>query len=155
MQRELAEKAKADHLADLENEGKEEERQSAEKLPLEDFYGKWDLKKNQVLSMIMAPSRELVIQIFEVLKKFEGVLGHSLAATYFIGGDKLEYDLYRIREKGAHLVVTTPGRLFDLVQKHALCFKKLEVFVMDEADKLLDQGGREAKLESILTALPK
>ena len=57
---------------------------------------------------------------------------------YFIGGDKIEYDEERIETKGANVVVATPGRLFDLIQKNLLNFKKLEVLIMDEADKLLD-----------------
>jgi ATP-dependent RNA helicase DDX55/SPB4 len=50
--------------------------------------------------------------------------------------------------------VGTPGRIFDLVEKSALNFKKLEMLIMDEADKLLDQGN-EIKMETILTHLPK
>jgi len=59
---------------------------------------------------------------------------------YFIGGDKFEYDLERIDTKGANIVIATPGRIFDLVSKGALNFKKLEMLIMDEADKLLDQN---------------
>jgi superfamily II DNA/RNA helicase len=45
--------------------------------------------------------------------------------------------------------VTTPGRIYDLIEKNALDFRKLEMFIMDEADKLLDQGN-EIKMHSIL-----
>jgi len=62
----------------------------------------------------------------------------SLKSCYLIGGDKLEYDLQRIKEKGANVVVGTPGRIFDLIEKRELSFSKLEMLVMDEADKLLD-----------------
>jgi ATP-dependent RNA helicase DDX55/SPB4 len=51
-------------------------------------------------------------------------------------------------------VVATPGRIYDLIEKSALTFRKLEVFVMDEADKLLEHGN-EIKLETILMQLPK
>ena len=61
-----------------------------------------------------------------------------MGACYFIGGDKLDYDLQRIQTKGANIVVGTPGRIFDLVENGALNFKNLEVLIMDEADKLLD-----------------
>ena len=73
---------------------------------------------------------------------------------YFIGGDKAEYDLQRIESKGANIIVATPGRIFDLIEKNALNFKRLEIFVMDEADKLLDQGN-EIKMISIMLKLPK
>lgn len=46
-------------------------------------------------------------------------------------------------------MVATPGRIYDLIEKSALNFRKLEVFVMDEADKLLDQGN-EIKMGTIL-----
>jgi ATP-dependent RNA helicase DDX55/SPB4 len=88
----------------------------------------------------MAPSRELAIQIFEVIKIFAPIFGDKVNFAYFIGGDKPEYDIQRINEKGANIVVGTPGRIYDLVEKSALNFKKLEMFIMDEADKLLDQG---------------
>jgi ATP-dependent RNA helicase DDX55/SPB4 len=102
-----------------------------------------EAQKNQVLGLLMAPSRELAIQIFEVLKEFESVFqqenGESLLKMcYFIGGDKAEYDLQRIESKGANIVVATPGRIFDLMERDALNFRRLEIFVMDEADKLLD-----------------
>ena len=92
------------------------------------------------MGLLMAPSRELAIQIFEVLKHFEGLFENNLKISYFIGGDKPEYDIQRINEKGANIVVGTPGRIYDLIDKGALNFRKLEMFVMDEADKLLDQG---------------
>lgn len=65
--------------------------------------------------------------------------------SYFIGGEKPEFDLQRIEEKGANIVVATPGRIFDLIQKQALDFRKLEMLILDEADKLLEQGN-EAKM---------
>ena len=76
-----------------------------------------DLKKEQVLGLLMAPSRELAIQIFEVLKLFEPLFEGILKISYFIGGDKPEYDIQRINEKGANIVVGTPGRIFDLAEK--------------------------------------
>jgi ATP-dependent RNA helicase DDX55/SPB4 len=51
-------------------------------------------------------------------------------------------------------VIGTPGRIYDLIEKSALDFRKLEIFVMDEADKLLDQGN-ELKMHTILMQLPK
>ena len=63
----------------------------------------------------------------------------QLSFCYFIGGDKVEYDLERIEERGANVVVATPGRLYDLiVSQKALAVKKLEILILDEADKLMD-----------------
>jgi ATP-dependent RNA helicase DDX55/SPB4 len=63
----------------------------------------------------------------------------KMAFTYLIGGDKLENDLQRIEQRGANIVVATPGRLFDLIaDKQVLSLRKLEFLVLDEADKLLE-----------------
>lgn len=79
------------------------------------------------------------MQISNVMKQFEHLVP-QLNFCYLIGGDKLEYDLQRIREKGANLVVATIGRLYDLaIEKKVLNFSKLEVLVMDEADKMIEQ----------------
>ena len=63
----------------------------------------------------------------------------QLNFCYLIGGDKLEYDEERISERGANVVVATTGRLFDLAaSRKVLSFTRLEMLVMDEADKLLE-----------------
>ena len=59
--------------------------------------------------------------------------------------------MQRIEEKGAHIVVATVGRLYDVaVDKRALDFSKLEVLVMDEADKMMEQSANEVQLQTIL-----
>ena len=65
-----------------------------------------------------------------------------MGLAYFIGGEKIDRDLQRINEKGANVVVATPGRFFDLIDTYkALDLKPLQLFVMDEADKILEQEG--------------
>jgi superfamily II DNA/RNA helicase len=72
-----------------------------------------------------------------------------------IGGDKIENDLSRIEQRGANVVVATPGRLFDLVcDKQILSLRRLEYLVLDEADKLLEQG-HEVHLNTVLAMTPK
>ena len=72
-----------------------------------------------------------------------------------IGGDKIEYDVERIEEKGANVVVATTGRLYDLASnRKALSFSKLEILIMDEADKLLEQSN-EVHMNTVLSMLPK
>ena len=70
-----------------------------------------------MICLLLAPSRELAMQIMSVLKEFEQLLPY-LNFCYLIGGDKIDYDLQRIREKGANLVVATVGRLYDLAIVH-------------------------------------
>ena len=71
--------------------------------------------KKDVIALLLAPSRELAMQTSKVLGLFMSVLAPHMNFCYFIGGDKLEYDLERIEEKGANIVIATPGRLYDLV----------------------------------------
>ena len=103
----------------------------------------------------MSPSRELAIQTYKVIEEFKPLLEScGIKTCYVIGGDKLEYDVDRITTKGANIVVATPGRLFDLIEKNALNFKKLEMLILDEADKLLDSNNQ-VKMQTILDSLPK
>lgn len=69
---------------------------------------------NDVVCLILAPSRELVVQIAKIIQEFD-LKGFNMC--YFIGGSKPEYDMQRIKEKGSHIVVSTIGRLFDLIDK--------------------------------------
>lgn len=115
------------------------------------FENKCDaLPPNQVISVIIAPSRELVVQIFNVLAEFKQLFKNEeneeektneskLEANfcYLIGGDKLDFDLQRINQKGANVIVSTPGRLFDILERNVLDLKKMEVLILDEADKIL------------------
>jgi len=119
-----------------------------------DGAGKVKVGKDQVLALLLAPSRELAMQIMAVLRQFEHIVP-QLNFCYLIGGDKIDYDLQRIREKGANVVVATIGRLFDLaVERKALNFSKLEVLIMDEADKMMDHSN-EIQMQSVFQLLPK
>mmetsp|Transcript_37540 Transcript_37540/g.27680 ORF Transcript_37540/g.27680 Transcript_37540/m.27680 type:complete len:109 (+) Transcript_37540:320-646(+) len=73
---------------------------------------------------------------------------------YTIGGSKLDFDFQRIKEKGCNIVVGTVGRVFDLIERKVFCLRDLDVLVMDEADKLLEEGA-ELKLSYILNAIPR
>jgi superfamily II DNA/RNA helicase len=73
---------------------------------------------------------------------------------YLIGGNKIEYDLKRIADKGCNVLVGTVGRVFDLFKRNEVSFKRLEVLVMDEADKILEDG-HETQVSHILGVLPR
>jgi superfamily II DNA/RNA helicase len=73
---------------------------------------------------------------------------------YLIGGSKIEYDLQRVKENGCNIVVATVGRIFDLFKREVISFKKLEILVMDEADKILEDG-HETQISHILSVLPR
>jgi ATP-dependent RNA helicase DDX55/SPB4 len=73
---------------------------------------------------------------------------------YMIGGNKIEYDLQRINERGCNILVGTVGRIFDLFKRETISFKKIEILVMDEADKILEDG-HESQISHIMSVLPR
>ena len=104
-------------------------------------------------AIVVAPTRELVLQIHHVstlvLKPF-----HWLVTTTVMGGERKKSEKGRLR-KGATLVVATPGRLLDhLLTTSAFDVTRIEVLVLDEADRLLDMGF-ERDIQKILGILDK
>jgi len=88
-------------------------------------------------TLIMVPTRELAQQ---VLKEFHSMsTGLGLNAACFIGGTGLAHDLKTARRMN-HVVIGTPGRLNDLVQRRALRMSDFTVLVLDEFDRMLDMG---------------
>lgn len=79
-----------------------------------------------------------------------------MSVLLLIGGTEVPEDLKRFREHGANIVIGTPGRLDDVMQRMGAEFKvkELEVLVLDEADRLLDMGFH-VTLTNILNRLPK
>lgn len=117
-------------------------------------------KMHEIGAIILTPTRELAIQIEEVLQIF---LKHlpQFTSSLLIGGTSVQTDIEKFSKNGGHIIVGTPGRLEDILNRQnsssvnfANCVKSLEVFVMDEADRLLEIGF-EATLNTILSFLPK
>ncbi|XP_013401192.1 ATP-dependent RNA helicase DDX55 isoform X2 [Lingula anatina] len=117
------------------------------------------LRKKDVGAIIITPTRELAVQISEVLTKFLE-LAPQFTQLLLIGGANPLKDIQRFRDQGGHIIIATPGRLEDLFQRRqegvdiAASVKALEVLVLDEADRLLDMGF-EASINTILSYLPK
>uniref|UniRef100_A0A8C0G327 ATP-dependent RNA helicase n=1 Tax=Bubo bubo TaxID=30461 RepID=A0A8C0G327_BUBBB len=117
------------------------------------------LKKMQVGAIIITPTRELAIQIDEVLSHFTKHFPR-FSQILLIGGRNPMEDVEKFKEHGGNIIVATPGRLEDLFRRKAdgldlaSCVKSLDVLVLDEADRLLDMGF-EASLNAILDFLPK
>jgi ATP-dependent RNA helicase RhlB len=88
-------------------------------------------------AMILAPTRELAIQIHKDAEKFAGALGLKFALVY--GG--VDYDKQREQlQRGADVIIATPGRLIDYVRQHVVHLHACEVCVLDEADRMFDLG---------------
>ncbi|MFH1740579.1 MAG: DEAD/DEAH box helicase [bacterium] len=88
-------------------------------------------------SMILAPTRELVIQIRDVFAQVTDGTGLRTVAVY--GGDSILDQMLELRI-GVNILIATPGRLFDLQRRGRLRFDATEILVLDEADRMLDMG---------------
>jgi ATP-dependent RNA helicase DeaD len=102
------------------------------------------------LALIVAPTRELALQVSRELAWLYAPAGARIATC--VGGMDAMKER-RALQNGAHIVVGTPGRLRDHLERGALDLSKLKVAVLDEADEMLDMGFRE-DLEEILDATP-
>ncbi|NVK24134.1 MAG: DEAD/DEAH box helicase, partial [Gammaproteobacteria bacterium] len=106
---------------------------------------------NQVRALVLTPTRELAAQVAESIETY----GSNLNLKYQVvfGGVKINPQLMAMR-KGVDILVATPGRLLDLYQQNAIRFDELEMFVLDEADRMLDMGFI-ADIRRVIKLLPK
>ena len=88
-------------------------------------------------ALVLVPTRELAIQVHDVLADLSEASGTRLAIVY--GGAPLEKQA-RVLERGAEIVVATPGRLIDLLDRKALTLDAIAHVVLDEADRMADMG---------------
>lgn len=93
--------------------------------------------RHPVRALIMAPTRELAMQIDESVRKYGKYL--TLKTAVVFGGINIEPQIVALRA-GTEILVATPGRLLDLVEQKAVNFSKTEMLVLDEADRMLDMG---------------
>ncbi|KAK0748126.1 P-loop containing nucleoside triphosphate hydrolase protein [Apiosordaria backusii] len=107
-------------------------------------------KNDGPYALILAPTRELVQQIENEARKFATPLGFTVVSI--VGGHSLEEQAYALRN-GAEIIVATPGRLVDCLERRLLVFTQCCYIIMDEADRMIDQGFEEP-LTKILDALP-
>lgn len=102
-------------------------------------------------ALIVAPTRELALQVAKELQWLYAPAGGRIVSC--IGGVDIR-DERRQLEKGAHIVVGTPGRLVDHIRRSSLDLSLIQSVVLDEADEMMDMGFRE-ELEYILDAAPE
>jgi superfamily II DNA/RNA helicase len=88
-------------------------------------------------SLVLVPTRELAVQVAEVLEPLAASRGLHLQAVY--GGTRMDKQLAAVR-KQVDIVVATPGRLIDLLDRGELSVAEVEVMVLDEADRMADMG---------------
>jgi len=105
---------------------------------------------NHPFVLVLAPTRELAIQIGE---SFATYGRHLHLRQVLVYGGVSQVNQVRVLNRGAHILVATPGRLLDLMNQGHIALNQLEVFVLDEADRMLDMGFL-PDLKKIISKLP-
>jgi ATP-dependent RNA helicase DeaD len=103
-----------------------------------------------VQALVMAPTRELAIQVCDAITQFGKYTGVKVLPVY--GGASYERQIKGLKQ-GVNIVVGTPGRLLDLINRSALNLSQVEYLVLDEADEMLNMGFLE-EVEAIIQQTP-
>jgi translation initiation factor 4A len=103
-------------------------------------------------ALVLAPTRELAQQSQKVMASLGTHLGCKVHAC--VGGTAVRDDMAAL-SRGVHVVVGTPGRVYDMIQRGAFHVGNLKIFCLDEADQMLDRGFKEQIYEIFACGLPK
>ncbi|HZG01607.1 MAG TPA: DEAD/DEAH box helicase, partial [Chitinophagales bacterium] len=103
-------------------------------------------------ALIVCPTRELCVQLTKELEAFKKNIKEIRAVAVY-GGAPINNQIKEIK-RGVHIVVATPGRLIDLIERRAVDLEQIKYVVLDEADEMLNMGFRE-DIEFILGNTPK
>jgi ATP-dependent RNA helicase DeaD len=113
---------------------------------------KTNVTEKYIQHLVLAPTRELCLQIADDLSDFAKYSpGLKIAAVF--GGSSMDKQIKKIKE-GAQIISATPGRLLDLLNRKQIDLKRIKNLVLDEADEMLSRGFRD-ELQSILASTPK
>ncbi|MEW5012049.1 MAG: DEAD/DEAH box helicase, partial [Cycloclasticus sp.] len=113
---------------------------------------KIDIQKPETQVLVLAPTRELAIQVAEAFKTYASAMkGFNVLPIY--GGQSMDTQLRQLR-RGAHVVVGTPGRVMDHLRRKTLKLENLKTIVLDEGDEMLRMGFID-DVEWILEQTPK
>lgn len=119
---------------------------------LELFQRKKETRSLHLKVLILAPTRELVLQISEVISMFSENLPIKVKNMAVFGGIPINQQIAKLKD--TEILVATPGRLLDLIFTQSVSLKRVEMLVLDEADKMLDLGFEE-EMNDVLSLLPK
>ena len=108
------------------------------------------LPKGQPQALILAPTRELALQIFGSIEKLGR--SHHISATVIVGGSDMQAQIRGLRQR-PDILVATPGRLLDHMWNGMINLAPIKILVLDEADRMLDMGFA-PQINQILDALP-
>jgi ATP-dependent RNA helicase DeaD len=110
-----------------------------------------DPTKNHVQVLVLCPTRELALQVTDQIQKLARYKNIQCVTIY--GGDSIERQIRELK-RGMHVVVGTPGRVIDHIERKTLKLDKVRISILDEADEMLDMGFLD-DIESILEQLPE
>jgi len=110
-----------------------------------------DINRREPQVMIMSPTRELARQSHTVISSIGDYLG--VRSCLVIGGANFRETIQQIKD-GVHVVVATPGRCLDMIERRQLSTRSLKLFILDEADEMLSQGFEE-QVHGIVSKLPE
>ena len=108
-------------------------------------------KFRPIRALILTPTRELAAQVYQSVQDYGAFL--NIRSTVIFGGVNQNPQVAKLR-KGVDVLIATPGRLLDLQNQNLLSIKHVEVFVLDEADRMLDMGFLR-DMERIMAMMPK
>lgn len=110
-----------------------------------------DFEKNHPQALVLCPTRELCLQIANDIKNYSKKMDNvHVVAVY--GGASISDQLRQIR-RGVQIVVATPGRMLDIINRGAIDFTGVKYVVLDEADEMLNMGFQE-DIDNILSTTP-
>uniref|UniRef100_A0A674PMK7 RNA helicase n=1 Tax=Takifugu rubripes TaxID=31033 RepID=A0A674PMK7_TAKRU len=110
-----------------------------------------DMMKEDTQAIILAPTRELANQIQKVVLSLGDYMGVRCHAC--IGGTSIHEDMENLRSANPHVMVGTPGRVFDVLARRAVSAKAIRLLVLDEADQMLGNGFKD-QIHEIFCKLP-
>ena len=112
-----------------------------------------DFSDGHTKALILAPTRELCMQISADLKKFAKYMP-NVKVTEVYGGASIEGQIRTIKQSTPGIIAATPGRLIDLMKRKVIDLKNISVVVLDEADEMLNMGFKES-IDDILEKTPE
>ncbi|MDR3291730.1 MAG: DEAD/DEAH box helicase [Methanobrevibacter sp.] len=110
------------------------------------------IKDKSPQAIVICPTRELSVQVAEELVKLSSFM-RKISILPIYGGQSIGRQI-RVLKKGVHIIIGTPGRLIDHIQRKTLDLSGIETVVLDEADEMLNMGFRD-DIENILINIPK
>jgi ATP-dependent RNA helicase DeaD len=111
-----------------------------------------DFSEHKTKALVLAPTRELCMQISADLKKYAKYI-NGLKVTEVYGGASIETQIRIIKQGAPHIIAATPGRLIDLMKRKVVSLKDIQIVVLDEADEMLNMGFKES-IDTILEKTP-